>query len=248
MKNNLFPPIDKLTRNLAGQLVIALLLGAIQVFAFAPFEQWWTLYPSFIGLFFLLQQVDKSNKKFFLVSFTFNLAMFIATIHWIYVSMDLFGGMPAIVSMLLIVLLCAYLALFPTFALWLSLRLNFVTNTQRYLLILPVFWLLMDWFRGWFLTGFPWAYLGYSHADTPLVGFAPLLGVQAMTLSILLISASLTLIIQKQKVTANTILITFIIVTGYLLQQFRYTELQPAIKVALVQGNIDQNEKWQNDK
>lgn len=237
-----------MTQTLTGQLLVALLLGAIQVFAFAPFKQWWVLYPSFIGLFLLLQQVQQTNKRLFSVSFSFNLAMFLATIHWVYVSMDLFGGMPAIVSMLLIVLLCAYLAIFPTVAVWASLRLRFLSNTQRYLLVLPVFWLLMDWFRGWFLTGFPWAYLGYSHIETPLIGFAPVLGVQGVTLAILLICGALVLIIQSQNRILNSLLICTLIVSGYFLQQQRYTELQPAIKVALVQGNIDQNEKWEKDQ
>ena len=237
--------IKKLTKNLLGQLLVALLLGVIQVFAFAPFEQWWTLYPSFIGLFLLLQQVAKTNKRFFLVGFTFNLAMFIATIHWVYVSMDLFGGMPQIVNILLIVLLCAYLAIFPTIAIWASQRLNLYSNTIRILVVFPVFWLIMDWVRGWFLTGFPWAYLGYSHADTPLVGFAPLIGVQGITLAILLICAALTLIIKQQRVKTSVLLISVIVLSGHFLQQLRYTELQPAIKIALVQGNIDQNRKWE---
>lgn len=244
MKNSLLSYLDKSTNNLAGQIIIALALGVIQVFAFAPFSQWWILYPSFIGLFLLLEQVNKSNKQYFLVSFCFNLAMFTATIHWIYVSMDLFGGMPTIVSVLLILLFAAYLALFPTLAIWASTRLTFISTVQRYLLVLPVFWLLMDWFRGWFLTGFPWAYLGYSHADTPLVGFAPVLGVQGLTLSILLICASLTLILKKQHVISNILFIITLVVSGHLLQQVRYTERQPAIKVALVQGNINQNIKW----
>ena len=85
---------QKTSKILIGQLLVALVLGAMQVFAFAPFEQWWTLYPSFTGLFILLQQVAKTNRRFFLIGFTFNLSMFIATIHWIYVSMDLFGGIP----------------------------------------------------------------------------------------------------------------------------------------------------------
>ncbi|GLS92144.1 apolipoprotein N-acyltransferase [Psychromonas marina] len=241
-------PINKLTTTLLGQLLVALLLGAIQVFAFSPFEQWWTLYPSFIGLFLLLQQVAKTNKRFFLVGFAFNLAMFVATIHWVYVSMDLFGGMPKIINMLLIVLLCAYLAIFPTIAIWASQRLNLISNTTRTLLVFPVFWLVMDWVRGWFLTGFPWAYLGYSHADTPLVGFAPILGVQGITLAILLISAALTLIIKQQRIKTSVLLIATIIISGHFLQQLRFTELQPAIKVALVQGNIDQNKKWEQSQ
>ena len=239
--------MSRLVNKLTTQIFIALLLGAIQVFAFAPFEQWWVLYPSFIGLLLLLQQVQKSTKKLLLISFSFNLSMFIATIHWVYVSMDLFGGMPTIVSVFLIILLCAYLSIFPTMAIWASQRLLFLSNTQRYLLVFPVFWLLMDWFRGWFLTGFPWAYLGYSHADTTLVGFAPVLGVQGITLAILVICGALTLIVQKQKVVLNIALISAIIVSGYQLQKQRYTELQPAVKIALVQGNIDQNEKWKKD-
>ncbi|WP_245542278.1 apolipoprotein N-acyltransferase [Psychromonas hadalis] len=237
--------MEKFSSTLSGQLLVALVLGSIQVFAFAPFGLWWTLYPSFIGLFLLLQQVQKTNKKLFLVAFIFNLAMFVATIHWIYVSMDLFGGMPTIVNILLIFLFAAYLAIFPTLAIWASYRLSFLSQSSRYLLIFPVFWLLMDWVRGWFLTGFPWAYLGYSHADTPLVGFAPVLGVQGITLAIVLICGALTLLIQKQRIKTSLLLIASLIVSGYLLQQQRYTELQSAIKVALVQGNIDQNEKWE---
>lgn len=240
--------IYKLTATLTGQLLVALLLGAMQVFAFAPFSQWWVLYPSFIGLFLLLQQVTKTNRRFFLIGFAFNLAMFLATVHWIYVSMDLFGGMPIIVSMLLILIFCAYLAIFPTLAIWATQRLTFLSHRQAYLLVFPVFWLLMDWLRGWFLTGFPWAYLGYSHADTPLVGFAPILGEQGMTLAILLICGALTLIIQKQHIKSSVILIVMLIVSGHFLQELRYTKLQAAIKVALVQGNIDQNEKWESNQ
>tara|TARA_R110001583_G_scaffold26571_11_gene95882 strand:- start:6891 stop:8462 length:1572 start_codon:yes stop_codon:yes gene_type:complete len=244
LKNNFVSFFDKLTEKVAVQIFIAMLLGAIQVFSFAPFGQWWTLYPSFIGLFLLLQKVNSSSKRLFLISFSFNLAMFLATVHWVYVSMDLFGGMPQLVSMLLILILCAYLAIFPTLAIWVSTRFRFISYSQRLLMFLPVSWLIMDWFRGWFLTGFPWAYLGYSHADTPLVGFAPILGVQGITLAILLISAALALIIQKRHIIPNLLFVLSIVVSGYLLKDLRYTELQPAIKVALVQGNIDQNEKW----
>jgi len=245
LKSKFLEPVYRLTETRIGQLFVALLLGAMQVFAFSPFAQWWVLYPSFIGLFLLLQQVSKSNQRFFQVGFAFNLAMFLATIHWVYVSMDLFGGMPTIVSLLLIVLLCAYLAIFPTLAIWAAQRLTFLSYSQRYLLVFPALWLVMDWTRGWFLTGFPWAYLGYSHADTALVGFAPILGVQGITLAILLISGALTLIIQQQRIKTCMLLISTLLVSGHYLQQVRYTELQPAIKVALVQGNIDQHEKWE---
>ena len=36
----------------------------------------------------------------------------------------------------------------------------------RYLVGLPALWLLIEWRRGWFLSGFPWLSLGYSQTDT----------------------------------------------------------------------------------
>jgi len=220
----------------------------MQVFAFAPFNQYWIVYPAFIGFFLLLDVVQKTTQHYFLISFTFSIAMFISCLHWIYVSMDLFGGMPMAVSILLIVILCAYLALFPTLALWLSTRFLWLPKAPRYLLLTPVLWLVSDWLRGYILTGFPWAYLGYSHADTPLAGFAPILGVQGITLAIMMISGALTLLIQKQKTLLNSALIFSILIIGFVLQKQQYTQPQPAIMVSLIQGNIDQNSKWQKDQ
>ena len=46
----------------------------------------------------------------------------------------------------------------------------------------------MEWWRGWFLSGFSWLSLGYSQTDTWLAGFAPLVGVYGMS-ALLLVSA-----------------------------------------------------------
>ena len=35
---------------------------------------------------------------------------------------------------------------------------------------LPAAWLLIEWWRGWFLSGFSWLSLGYSQTDTWLAG------------------------------------------------------------------------------
>lgn len=244
MISHLLCKLKCFTRHLFGQLISAFILGALQVFAFAPFEQYWIVYPSFVGFFLLLQEVQKSSKRYFLISYSFSIAMFLSSIHWVYVSMDLFGGMPIIASASLITILCAYLAIFPSSALWAGTRFLILSDATRYLLTIPVFWLISDWLRGYVLTGFPWGYLGYSHADTPLAGFAPILGVQGITLAIMVICGALTLLIQKQKIILNLVLICGLLITGAILKKQQYSELQPAVRVSLVQGNIDQNEKW----
>ena len=40
------------------------------------------------------------------------------------------------------------------------------------LLLLPSVWVLLEWVRGWFLSGFPWLSLGYSQLQAPLAGLA----------------------------------------------------------------------------
>ena len=47
----------------------------------------------------------------------------------------------------------------------------------------PVTWVLSEWLRSWLFTGFPWLYLGYAHLDTPIAGWAPIVGVYGLSSS-----------------------------------------------------------------
>jgi apolipoprotein N-acyltransferase len=113
-------------------------------------------------------------------------------------------------------------------------------------LALPAAWALLEWVRGWFLTGFPWLALGYSQApDSPLAGYAPVLGVYGVGLMAAL-AAGLLALLPDRRALAGVVLA---LLTGWGLHQVPWT--QPAgapVKVALLQGNVAQDMKFNPDR
>ena len=55
----------------------------------------------------------------------------------------------------------------------------------------PAAWVLLEWFRGWFLTGFPWLYLGNSQIDSIFSAYAPIFGVLGVSWVTVLIAGAL---------------------------------------------------------
>ncbi len=62
----------------------------------------------------------------------------------------------------------------------------------RWLVAVPAAWLLVEWWRGWFLSGFSWLSLGYSQTDTWLSRFAPITGVYGISALLLVCAGALT--------------------------------------------------------
>lgn len=176
------------------------------------------------------------------------MGFFTAGIHWVSVSIINFGGMPIAVAALLVVLLCAYLSLYPTLCAYLLNRLTPKPGLYRYFVAFPALWLITDWLRGWVLTGFPWLQLGYSQMDNPLIGFAPVLGVEGVTFAMTLIVASIYYLATQKKLLMPLVITTLLFGAGYYLQSQQWTTTQPAKTVALVQGNTPQAEKWLPDQ
>src|SRR6516165_7594001 len=69
------------------------------------------------------------------------------------------------------------------------------SGAARWLIAMPAAWLLVEWWRGWFLSGFSWLSLGYSQTDSWLAGFAPLAGVYGISAMVLLCAGAVTALI-----------------------------------------------------
>jgi apolipoprotein N-acyltransferase len=115
-------------------------------------------------------------------------------------------------------------------------------------LAFPAAWVLLEWTRGWIFTGFPWLALGYSQVPLgPLAGYAPVLGVYGVSLLAALTAALAAWSTARPK--PAWAMIAALWLGGWGLQQHDWT--QPSgtpVSVALLQGNIAQELKFQPEK
>lgn len=114
--------------------------------------------------------------------FLFGLGLFGVGVSWLYVALHEFGNMPAPLAAVALLLFFAFLAAYPALLGWAQARVAGRDNAVHTIVVLPCLWVLWEWVRGWFLTGFPWLHLGYSQTDSPLAGIAPVAGVYGVSL------------------------------------------------------------------
>ncbi len=128
---------------------------------------------------------------------------------------------------------------------------------RRALLSIPVWWVAMEWVKGWILTGFPWLTLGYSQvAVSPLAGFAPVFGVYGVSLAAALCAGALALLADgwlgrrgKAQMALPAALVVGLAAAGWGLQQVTWVQpIGAPVAVSLLQGNIAQEMKWREDK
>ncbi len=229
---------------------LALLAGAAMPLGFAPFHLFPVPILSLAVLF--LTWKEATPWAAFRRGWVFGLGMFGLGVSWVYVSFHQFGHMHPLVAGGVTALFVMFLALFPAILGYAVVRLFPCCNRVRLLLVAPAFWILLEWVRSWFLTGFPWLFLGYSQLDSPLGGLAPIFGVygvgwaSAFTASLLVYAY-----IAGKKYSLYHVLPALIALWGVSallwLPQWSQPHGEP-IKVGLVQGNISQEIKWRREQ
>ncbi len=219
--------------------------GALLACAFAPL-QWWplaVLCPAV--LMWLWQGATPRASAWY--GFWFNAGTFCVGTYWLYISVHINGDAPVYVAGFLMLALTVIMALYHAalgyaIARWLPER-----GELRWIVFVPGAWLLMEWWRGWFLTGFSWLSLGYSQTDTVLAGLAPVVGVYGISAALLVCGGALTAMVfgnLRTRVVAGLV-IAVPWVAGALLERIEWTHPSgPPVSVAIVQGAIPQEQKW----
>ncbi|MFO7602214.1 MAG: apolipoprotein N-acyltransferase [Gammaproteobacteria bacterium] len=227
---------------------LALFGGALLPLAFAPLQ--WVVFAFVSPALFFLLCYHHAPRAAAQLGFIFGLGFFAVGVSWVYVAIHDFGYTGAVIASLLTLLFVAALALFFAGQAWLSSTLLQQRPDARAsrglaaLLLLPAIWVLFEWWRGWFLTGFPWLSLGYSQTDTWLSGYAPVVGVFGVSWMVAVIGGALWLLLARRQRRA-LFLGLGLFVLGWGLQQIEWTQPTGArLSVSLVQGNMPQMTKW----
>ncbi|MCF2902211.1 apolipoprotein N-acyltransferase [Pseudoalteromonas sp. OFAV1] len=224
---------------------LALIAGLFLTLSYAPYNLW---YIAFLSLGILIYCINpqangksaaKQSAKY---GFIFGLGWFGAGISWVHVSIATFGGMPLIASISLMVLLCAYLALYPALAAWLTTRL--AKGPYSFICLLLANFAVTEYLRGTLLTGFPWLSFGYTQTDSPLNFLAPVIGEFGITLVCVLIAFSLFRLLGKDikpLIGSVTLLAGLYVIASNSALQYQ----DKTIKTVLVQGNIKQHLRFE---
>jgi apolipoprotein N-acyltransferase len=220
----------------------AFLLGAATVLGFAPIGLAPLPFFSAAGLLWLWQKA--APRRAAALGFAYGLGLFLAGVSWVYISLHDYGDMPAPLAAIATLLFCAFLALYPALAGYLQARLAGPLAAKQ-LLSTPALWALTEWLRDWVFTGFPWLTLGYSQADSPLGGYAPIVGVFGLSWLIWLCAGLLLALARAQRRGLAVAALALVFGLGYGLEQVEWTRAQGApVSVSLLQGNIAQDLKW----
>jgi len=234
---------------------LAGLSGLMLTASFPSLSLEWMAWISFIPLFIALD--DQSPLNAFLLGLIAGLCHYGTLLYWVVVALSHYGGIPLIPSLAVLVLLVVYLALYPAiFALCFSkihrLRLSSFLGAG--------IWVSLEYIRAHLLTGFPWCLLGYSqYLRLPLLQVADITGVYGISFLVILVNLVIynlllrRLYVSKQILIAETAVLASLIGITLCYGYYHIGDVSQSgggdrtIRAAIVQGNIDQSMKWDED-
>lgn len=247
------PARDNLVTRLAGlpwaRRLFVFGVGALLTFGFAPL-QWWPLAVVCPAILIYLWEGMKPAEAAKL-GFWFNFGTFVAGVYWIYTGVHIVAGVPAWIALFLMFGLAAIMGLYHALLGYVVARWLPAGGAMRWLVALPAAWLFIEWWRGWFLSGFGWLSLGYSQTDTWLANLAPVVGVYGLSAVLLVSAGALVALIKGHRRTRIAAVVVLVVpwIAGYALNGTEWTHVSgKPVSVAIVQGAIPQDQKLKDEK
>jgi apolipoprotein N-acyltransferase len=195
------------------------------------------------------------SRDALLLGLTTGIVYFAGTLYWITFVMAVYGGLPMWISAILNGALIAYLALFPAvFAI--VMRRGLAAFGARALAAAPIVWVATELGRTYVLTGFPWVLLGYSQAEirsiAQLASIFGVYGVSALVAAVSAAAANLVVAKAGHRLRPAAVVVALLLIAGVWGSRragaAEWTRAGEPIRVGLVQGNVDQGQKWDPER
>ena len=248
------------SRRIDKRKFLAGLSGILMTGAFPHVEISWLAWVSLIPLLAALQ--GASLKEGFRIGFIAGLVHYLTLMYWLVYTLMTFGYLPLYLSLPILLLLTGYMSLYP--AIFGAACAGLFKQPVGCLAILPAIWAALEYIRSFFLSGFPWEFLGHSqYRRIYLIQIADMFGVYGISFLIVAVNVSLFLLwrylaerkspgapAKRSAAVAAMATAALLVIYSLAYGQWRIhlidtqTSLLPAPKITVVQGNIDQAEKW----
>ncbi len=247
-----------LSSNVLWRLVVAFAIGAALNLAFAPFGYWIMAVLAPAGLFALIRGLPPRRAG--AAGAAFGAGLFSCGTYWLYTAIHVFGLVPIWLTLFLQAALVAIMASYGWALGYLANRFWLKAGATRDWLVLPALWVLIAWLRGWLFSGFPWLTIGYAFIDSPLAGWAPVLGIYGVTWAAALAASAVHVLLgagtapgahgtppagPARRLVAAAALGALFLMPALLMRHAWTQPVGPPIAVAAVQGAVPQDEKWQ---
>ncbi len=236
------------------KFLLACFSGLLLCIIFPKFDLEILAWVSLVPLLFAIQRENLLTS--FYLGFTTGFVSFLGILYWIIVAVHTYGRIHIIPSGLILLLLVVYLSLYVGVFAFL---LNYIRQRIQWdmVIVAPFLWISLEYVRSFFLTGFPWATLGYSqYMNLPFIQLADITGVYGISFLILLVNSAIydfiSIMGRRERPLplreGVVVLAILFVVFGYGVAQIKRVEKisfrQRKMKIGLAQGNIDQSIKW----
>lgn len=221
-----------------------MLAGVLHTASFAPSTWWWLQIVATVVLAARVAQARPLRAVW--LGWCFSLGWLVSGLWWLYISMHNFGGMPAPLAALAVLVLCAALSLY------LGLAMGLAAHLQRGhalgdSLVFAACWTVAELARGQFLTGFPWIASGYAHTDGPLAAAAPWVGVYGIGLLAALVAAAVAACWQVLPGRWYALGWALALPLAAVVGPHDFTTPAGSLSVSLLQPNVAQDQKFDAD-
>jgi len=223
---------------------LAIISGILVGCAYPPIPGF-TAWFGFLPLIHIWQtQPPRESARW---SFFASVIANLISLHWI----GLNSGASVIVVLLSLVGAILYLGTFWAGLGWIIAK--FERKTGNSLTIIPFLWVTMEWMRSFGPLGFPWANLATTQTSfLPVIQMIDITGTEGVGFWILLLNVVLYISIKaegKKRTLLLCLAILFFLpwIFGSIrLPAFEFDENQPHREVAVIQPNINPNQKWES--